>query len=339
MENAALGVVAEMNGRRVPEHARPGRPLAQGPRPPAGLLRGHLLRRTGGVDVSTDGAARRSPTAQLVRPRPLLERRPPRARRRCGARPRDRGRRATGDDQLIPGVQIYLDPGAAEERRGRSTTRSAMRSSPASSPRATRCHRHENWPPNSACRDTRSRRRTACSSPRDTWRGGRRWHGGDPDRDEVGGHPTVARCSARRDRVGTADRGAPAPGGVDLRGGQPDPRCSRPPSGGGVRRRRCTDRSPATASPPGSSRCGQVLAGWIGRSRGVIVDADQILVTSGAQEAVHLVVRTMLRPGDPIAVEDPGYPPVRLLFEAIGLRVVAVPVDGEGSSSIGSRRT
>ena len=73
-----------------------------------------------------------------------------------------------------------------------------------------------------------------------------------------------------------------------------------------------------------------MLAGWIGRSRGVIVDADQIIVTSGAQEAVHLVVRAMLRPGDPIAVEDPGYPPVRLLFEAIGLRVVAVPVDGEG---------
>ncbi len=73
-----------------------------------------------------------------------------------------------------------------------------------------------------------------------------------------------------------------------------------------------------------------MLAGWIGRSRGVIVDADQIIVTSGAQEAIHLVVRTMLRPGDPIAVEDPGYPPVRLLFEAIGLRVVPVPVDGEG---------
>jgi len=53
-------------------------------------------------------------------------------------------------------------------------------------------------------------------------------------------------------------------------------------------------------------------------------------VTSGAQEAIHLVIRTILRPGDAIAVEDPGYPPVRLLFQAIGLRVVAVPVDGEG---------
>ena len=62
----------------------------------------------------------------------------------------------------------------------------------------------------------------------------------------------------------------------------------------------------------------------------MIVDADQIVVTSGAQEAIHLVVRAMLRPGDTIAIEDPGYPPVRLLFEGIGLRVVPVPLDGDG---------
>jgi len=122
----------------------------------------------------------------------------------------------------------------------------------------------------------------------------------------------------------------PPPGGVDLRGGQPD-RALFPTD----EWRRCAAAAlhrplPGYGEPAGFASLRDVLAGWIGRSRGVIVDADQIIVTSGAQEAVHLVVRAMLRPGDPIAVEDPGYPPVRLLFEAIGLRVVAVPVDGEG---------
>ncbi len=122
----------------------------------------------------------------------------------------------------------------------------------------------------------------------------------------------------------------PPTGGVDLRGGQPDPALFPTDEW-----RRCASAAlhrplPGYGEPAGFASLREVLAGWIGRSRGVIVDADQIIVTSGAQEAVHLVVRTMLRPGDPIAVEDPGYPPVRLLFEAIGLRVVAVPVDAEG---------
>jgi GntR family transcriptional regulator/MocR family aminotransferase len=38
----------------------------------------------------------------------------------------------------------------------------------------------------------------------------------------------------------------------------------------------------------------------------------------------------LLAPGDRIAVEDPGYTPPRRLFESLGARVVAVPVDGEG---------
>lgn len=122
----------------------------------------------------------------------------------------------------------------------------------------------------------------------------------------------------------------PPPGGVDLRGGQPDPVLFPIDDW-----RRCAssalhDPLPGYGDPAGSVELRTTLASWIGRSRGVIVDADQIVVTSGAQEAIHLVVRAMLRPGDAIAVEDPGYPPVRLLFEGIGLRVVAVPLDGEG---------
>jgi GntR family transcriptional regulator/MocR family aminotransferase len=55
-----------------------------------------------------------------------------------------------------------------------------------------------------------------------------------------------------------------------------------------------------------------------------------VLVTNGAQQAFDLLARVLLRPGDVVAVEDPGYPPVRQLFASLGARVVPVPVDEHG---------
>jgi GntR family transcriptional regulator/MocR family aminotransferase len=43
-----------------------------------------------------------------------------------------------------------------------------------------------------------------------------------------------------------------------------------------------------------------------------------------------MVARVLLAPGDRVAVEDPGYPPPRRLFESLGARVAAVPVDRHG---------
>ena len=72
------------------------------------------------------------------------------------------------------------------------------------------------------------------------------------------------------------------------------------------------------------------IAHWIGRSRGLDVAADQIVVTSGAQQAIDLIIRLLVRPGDIVAVEEPGYPPVRRLAAAFGADVRAVPVDADG---------
>lgn len=55
-------------------------------------------------------------------------------------------------------------------------------------------------------------------------------------------------------------------------------------------------------------------------------------MTNGTQHALDLIARVLLRPGDVVAVEDPGYPPARMLFAALGARVVRVPMDGEGLS-------
>ena len=72
------------------------------------------------------------------------------------------------------------------------------------------------------------------------------------------------------------------------------------------------------------------IARHVGVSRGVKADADAVTVTSGAQQAIDVIVRALLEPGDCVAVEEPGYPPPRLLMQSLGLRVVPVRVDGQG---------
>ena len=82
--------------------------------------------------------------------------------------------------------------------------------------------------------------------------------------------------------------------------------------------------------PAGKIRLRRAIAGWVARSRSVAADEGTVVVTCGAQHAIDLVARVLLEPGDCVAVEDPGYVPAMRLFEALGARVVGVPVDDQG---------
>jgi GntR family transcriptional regulator/MocR family aminotransferase len=69
----------------------------------------------------------------------------------------------------------------------------------------------------------------------------------------------------------------------------------------------------------------------ISLTRGVTCHADDILVTSGAQQAFDLLARVLVTPNETVvAIEDPGYPPMRVAFAAAGARLVPVGVDDEG---------
>lgn len=72
------------------------------------------------------------------------------------------------------------------------------------------------------------------------------------------------------------------------------------------------------------------IARHIATSRAVRTSADNILITNGSQQAVDIIARVLLEPGDTIAVEDPGYPLTRRALRAYGCTVVGVPVDEEG---------
>ena len=75
----------------------------------------------------------------------------------------------------------------------------------------------------------------------------------------------------------------------------------------------------------------QGIAHHLGIARAVTTDADGVFVTSGAQQAINLLARVLIRPGDVVAVEEPGYPPVRDALTRAGARVVSMPVDAEGA--------
>jgi GntR family transcriptional regulator / MocR family aminotransferase len=84
------------------------------------------------------------------------------------------------------------------------------------------------------------------------------------------------------------------------------------------------------AEPSGHPALRAAIARYLGVSRSVRATADDVVVTNGTQHALDLIGRVLLRPGDVVAVEEPGYPPARRLFESMGVRVVGVPVDEEG---------
>jgi GntR family transcriptional regulator/MocR family aminotransferase len=84
------------------------------------------------------------------------------------------------------------------------------------------------------------------------------------------------------------------------------------------------------ADPAGLSRLRAAIARHLALARSVRAGADDVIVTSGAQQAFDLAARVLVAPGDIVVVEEPGYPPVRLLFESLGAVVVGVRVDGHG---------
>ena len=69
----------------------------------------------------------------------------------------------------------------------------------------------------------------------------------------------------------------------------------------------------------------------IALTRAVVCAPDNVLVTAGAQQAFDLLARVLVTPGETVvALEDPGYPPMRVAFAAAGAHVVPVRVDEEG---------
>jgi GntR family transcriptional regulator/MocR family aminotransferase len=74
----------------------------------------------------------------------------------------------------------------------------------------------------------------------------------------------------------------------------------------------------------------RAIAEYVGASRGVRCSPEQILVTSGVQQAIDLIGRFLLAPGDQVWMEDPGYSGALQTLRSTGARIVPIPIDGDG---------
>lgn len=84
------------------------------------------------------------------------------------------------------------------------------------------------------------------------------------------------------------------------------------------------------AHPKGSPKLREVLAVHLRTQYGITASPEDILVTSGAQQALHLLSLCLLSPGDAVAMEGPSYFYSLPLFISAGLRLYRLPMDDAG---------
>ncbi|HEV7368456.1 aminotransferase class I/II-fold pyridoxal phosphate-dependent enzyme [Arenibaculum sp.] len=117
----------------------------------------------------------------------------------------------------------------------------------------------------------------------------------------------------------------------------PIPARARDLASGNMDPRLLPDLAPHLASlalPPGAYEMADDDPGLVAHARELLrgdgVAAGEIAVVSGAMDGIERALRVHLRPGDAVAVEDPGYVSALLLIRSMGLRPVPVPLDGDG---------
>jgi GntR family transcriptional regulator / MocR family aminotransferase len=81
----------------------------------------------------------------------------------------------------------------------------------------------------------------------------------------------------------------------------------------------------------GSRRLREEISRHVSLARAVACEPDDIVVTTGAQQAFDLIARILVTPGKTVAaVEEPGYPASRGVFTLAGARIAPIRVDDEG---------
>ena len=113
------------------------------------------------------------------------------------------------------------------------------------------------------------------------------------------------------------------PGAVDLQSGHPDERLLPP-------------LEPVLAALPSENRLRELAAAALAAD-GVDLSGAAIAVTGGALDAIERLLGAHLRPGDRVAIEDPGWANLLDLVAALGLHPQPMPVDDEGPTEAGLR--
>ena len=84
------------------------------------------------------------------------------------------------------------------------------------------------------------------------------------------------------------------------------------------------------SDPCGFIELRRAICEYLRAARAVRCEPDQIIVTAGSQHAFDITIRVLLRPGDEVWIEDPGYPLTHHALVAAGAKVRPIPVDAQG---------
>jgi GntR family transcriptional regulator/MocR family aminotransferase len=87
---------------------------------------------------------------------------------------------------------------------------------------------------------------------------------------------------------------------------------------------------PGYGDPFGDRRLRAALTDYLAAQRGIVAAPGDVVVTSGAADALALLVRVIVSPGETIALEEPGYPSLWSIAGDRDARVALVPVDEQG---------
>jgi GntR family transcriptional regulator/MocR family aminotransferase len=82
--------------------------------------------------------------------------------------------------------------------------------------------------------------------------------------------------------------------------------------------------------PAGDARLRGMIAAYLRSSRGMQCTAEQIVITSGAQQGISLCAQLLVEPGDGVAIENPGYRAAGHAFAVAGAKLHGVAVDSDG---------
>ncbi len=82
--------------------------------------------------------------------------------------------------------------------------------------------------------------------------------------------------------------------------------------------------------PAGLARLRELIAAYLSHSRGLHCAPEQVIITAGSQQAIAMAALALLRPGERVAMESPGYRAAAAALGLSGASVVPVPLDGQG---------
>ncbi|MFC0270822.1 PLP-dependent aminotransferase family protein [Metabacillus herbersteinensis] len=82
--------------------------------------------------------------------------------------------------------------------------------------------------------------------------------------------------------------------------------------------------------PQGNEMLRKTICNHVEEYKNIKTTPSSILITSGAQQALHLIVQCLLKPGDAVAMENPSYSYSLPIFQSAGLRTFRLSIDQNG---------